>query len=98
MEGVRIAGSTNQRKVTQLKESGFNVNVINLNALGNMSIDINQVLKSTSGVVIREPGGMGSNFTFQINDLAAKIYIDEIPMEQYGNSMPVKRLYFIFYS
>jgi outer membrane receptor protein involved in Fe transport len=90
---VIVAGAgNNQHKVKQLKESGFNVNVINANEYGNTSTDINQVLKRTTGVLVRESGGVGSDFTFQVNGLAAKIYIDDIPMDQYGSSMTLNNI------
>lgn len=90
---VAIAGkSVNRAKIDVLKQSGFNVNVVDLNEYANMSTDINQVLKKGTGILIRENGGMGSNFTFQINGLAAKIYIDEVPMEQFGSSMTLNNI------
>ncbi|SKC97539.1 Outer membrane receptor proteins, mostly Fe transport [Chitinophaga ginsengisegetis] len=90
---VIVAGTgNNQYKVKQLKESGFNVNVIDVNEYGNISTDINQVLKRTTGVLVRESGGVGSDFTFQVNGLAAKIYIDDIPMDQYGSSMTLNNI------
>lgn len=90
---VIVAGAgANQTKVKQLKESGFNVNVIDANEFGNISTDINQVLKRTTGILIRESGGVGSDFTFQVNGLAAKIYIDDIPMDQYGSSMTLNNI------
>lgn len=90
---VIVAGAGgNQHKVKQLKESGFNVNVIDANEFNNISTDINQVLKRTTGVLIRESGGVGSDFTFQVNGLAARIYIDDIPMDQYGSSMTLNNI------
>lgn len=90
---VTVTGAgSNSHKVKQLKESGFNVNVINANEYGNISTDINQVLKRTTGVLVRESGGVGSDFTFQVNGLAAKIYIDDIPMDQYGSSMTLNNI------
>ncbi|MCW3465191.1 TonB-dependent receptor [Chitinophaga nivalis] len=91
-EVVVAGGSNNQYKVKQLKESGFNVNVIDVNEYGNVSADINQILKRATGVLVRESGGVGSDFTFQVNGLAAKIYIDDIPMEQYGSSMTLNNI------
>lgn len=90
---VNIAGkSLNRTRIDEIKQSGFNVNVVDLNEFANMSTDINQVLKKGTGILIRENGGMGSNFTFQINGLAAKIYIDEVPMEQFGSSMTLNNI------
>lgn len=88
---VTAAGG-NQNKVKQIRESGFNVNVVNMNDFSNISTDINQVIKRTTGILVRESGGVGSDFTFQINGLAAKIYIDDIPMDQYGSSMTLNNI------
>lgn len=93
LKEVTVAGkSVNRTKIDEIKQSGFNVNVVDLNEFANMSTDINQVLKKGTGILIRENGGMGSNFTFQINGLAAKIYIDDVPMEQFGSSMTLNNI------
>jgi outer membrane cobalamin receptor len=89
---VTGAGTLNQHKAKQIRESGFNVNVVDMKEYGNMATDINQVLKRTTGILVRESGGVGSDFTFQINGLAAKIYIDDIPMDQYGSSMTLNNI------
>ncbi|RYZ95454.1 MAG: carboxypeptidase-like regulatory domain-containing protein, partial [Sphingobacteriaceae bacterium] len=51
---VSIKGiGKNQYAIKQLKESGFNVNVIDANEFRNTATDINQILKKTTGVLIR---------------------------------------------
>lgn len=90
---VSVSGqSVNQRVIREIRQSGFSVSVLNLNDFANKTVDINQVLRQASGVLIRENGGMGSDFTFQINGLAAKIYIDDVPMDQYGSSMTLNNI------
>lgn len=87
MKEVNIAGKT---KVKAAKEQAFNVNVIDTKLLYNASSDINQVLTRTSGVRVREDGGVGSNFTFSLNGFSGrqvKFFLDGIPMDNFGSSL-----------
>ncbi|MBT1710830.1 TonB-dependent receptor [Fulvivirgaceae bacterium PWU5] len=84
--------SENQVRMEEIRTSGFHTSVIDLKTYNNMTTDVNQVLKRTAGLVIRESGGMGSDFTFRINGLAGKIYIDDVPMDQYGSSMTLNNI------
>ncbi len=74
----------------QLRQSGYNVNVIETRQYANTNADINQILNRSTGVKIREQGGLGSNYTFAINGLSGnhiKFFIDGIPIEAYGSGM-----------
>lgn len=87
MEQVNIAGKTQGKK---LKEQAFNVNIIDAKQLYNTSADLNQALNRTSGVRIREDGGVGSNFTFSLNGFSGKqikFFLDGIPMDNFGSSL-----------
>ncbi len=87
LKDVAIHGKTNATKV---KESGYAVNVIETKQYANTNSDINQVLNRSTGVKIREQGGLGSNYSFSINGLSGnhiKFFIDGIPLESYGNGM-----------
>ncbi len=88
LEEVAVKGkSENQQRIEEIRTSGFSANLIDAKNYSNMTTDINQVLKRTTGILIRESGGMGSDFSFRINGLAGKIYIDGVPMDQFGSSM-----------
>lgn len=88
---------SNKLEVTQLKQSGFSVNAIDLRQYSNMSLDLNQVLARTTGVIIRENGGLGSDYQFYINGLTGehiRFFLDGIPLENLGttfnlNNIPV---------
>lgn len=93
IDEVQVLGkSSNQRKITEIRQSGFAVNVIDMNEHSGKVADLNQVLKRAPGVTIRENGGMGSSFAFKINGLDAKIFIDGIPMENFGSSMTLNNI------
>lgn len=89
LNGVTVTGKTNS---SQLRESGFSVNVIDMKQYANTSADVNQVLRKVPGVTIRETGGMGSDFTFKINGLDAKVFIDGVPIDNFGSSMTLNNI------
>ncbi|RQO73925.1 energy transducer TonB [Pedobacter sp. KBW06] len=92
MQTVNVVGKTEKRK---LAESGFNVNAIETKALANSTADLNQVLSRSTGIRVRESGGLGSDFNFSINGLSGKqvkFFIDGIPMESFGNSMSLNNI------
>jgi len=89
---VDITGMTENTKLIQ---SGFNVNTIETKSLANTTSDLNQILSRSTGVRVRESGGLGSDFNFSINGLSGKqvkFFIDGIPMENFGNSMSLNNI------
>jgi outer membrane receptor protein involved in Fe transport len=84
---LTITGKTNAKSV---KDQAFNVNVIEAKQLYNTGADLNRVLNTTSGVRIREDGGVGSNFNFSLNGFSGKqvkFFLDGIPMDNFGSSL-----------
>ncbi|MFD2969109.1 TonB-dependent receptor [Sphingobacterium bambusae] len=93
IDEVTIVGQTdNERHVQEISRSGFNVSVIDLNKFSNEAANLTQVLKRATGVTIWEDGGLGSNFVFRINGLDAKIFIDGVPMDNFGSSMSLNNI------
>ncbi|MTG98021.1 TonB-dependent receptor plug domain-containing protein [Myroides sp. BIT-d1] len=88
---------TAKSKVTSLKEEAFTVNAIDMKQLANSTMDLNQILNKTSGIKIRQQGGVGSDYNFSINGMsgkAVKFFIDGVPLEMLGkgvdmNSLPI---------
>jgi outer membrane cobalamin receptor len=73
-----------------LSEVGFNVDTINTEEFLNSSKDINQLINSSPGVIIRENGGLGSKFKLSLNGLSenqVRYFIDDIPMESFGSAL-----------
>lgn len=97
LKEVEVASKT---KAQQVKETGFNVNSIEVKKFENSNADVNRVLNQSSGIRIRETGGLGSSFNFYLNGLsgkAVKFFIDGQPMEDYGavfnlNNIPVNMI------
>lgn len=92
LKEVVVHGKTEVQKV---KESGFNVNVIETKEAANKSSDINQILNTTTGVRIREEGGLGSGFDFSLNGFngnQVRFFLDGIPMENFGSSLTLNNI------
>ena len=87
IEEVRVVGKTALRKV---KEQAFNINVIDAKQLYNTSSDLNHALNQSTGIRIREDGGLGSSFSFSLNGFTGKqvkIFVDGLPMDNFGSSL-----------
>jgi len=92
LEEVQVKGKT---KVQRVKEQPFNISTVDLKQLYNTSADLNQVLNTTTGVRVRESGGMGSEFKFSVNGFAGeqiKFFLDGIPMDNYGSSFTLNNI------
>ncbi|MFA4868526.1 MAG: carboxypeptidase-like regulatory domain-containing protein [Pedobacter sp.] len=92
LQNVSIQGKT---KTQEVKESGFAVNAIDTKKFANSTADLNQILNRSTGVRIREQGGLGSDFKFSINGLSGKqvkFFIDGIPMEVMGSAMSLNNI------
>ncbi len=92
LNNVDIHGKT---KTQEIKESGFAVNAIDTKKFANTTADLNQILNRSTGVRIREQGGLGSDFKFSINGLSGKqvkFFIDGIPMDVMGSGMSLNNI------
>ncbi len=86
LQQVTVVGKSN---IQRLRESGFHVNAIDAQQYANTNVDINQILNRSTGVRIRESGGLGSDFTFSINGTSGRhirFFIDGIPVENLGQA------------
>lgn len=92
LDEVTVVGKSES---TKIKESGFNVNVIQTKNFANTTRDINQVLGTATGVRIREDGGLGSGFSFSLNGFTGnqvRFFLDGIPMENFGSSLTLNNI------
>lgn len=92
LSDVAVAGKT---KTQEIKESGFAVNAIDTKKFANTIADLNQILNRSTGIRIREQGGLGSDFKFSINGLSGKqvkFFIDGIPMDVMGSAMSLNNI------
>ena len=86
---------TGKSKVERVREQAFNVAAVDLKMVHNTSQDLNQVLNRTTGVRVRESGGMGSEFKFSLNGFSGnqvKFFMDGIPIDSYGSSFTLNNI------
>ena len=92
LKDVVVTGKTDLRAV---KEQAYTVTAIDATRLHNTTRDINQVLNHTTGVKIREEGGLGSNYSFSLNGFTGKqvkFFLDGMPMDNFGSSLSLNNL------
>ena len=82
-------------KVQRAREQAYNITAIDLKKTYNTSADLNQVLNKTTGVRIREYGGLGSAFNFSLNGFSGnqvKFFLDGVPMDSYGSALTLNNI------
>lgn len=92
LDEVQVKGKS---KVQRVREEAFNITAVDLKQLYNTSADLNQVLNRTTGVRVRETGGMGSQFNFSLNGFSGdqvKFFMDGIPLDNYGPSFTLNNI------
>ncbi len=92
LDEVLITGKTIESKIEM---KGFAVNAIKMKALKLQSIQANEILDRTSGVRIRQNGGLGSHTHYNINGLsgnAIRIFINGVPIDSYGASFSLSSI------
>ncbi|PIF32645.1 outer membrane cobalamin receptor [Flavobacterium sp. 9] len=86
---------TGKSKVQRAREQAYNITAIDLKKTYNTSADLNQVLNKTTGVRIREYGGLGSAFNFSLNGFSGnqvKFFLDGVPMDSYGSALTLNNI------
>lgn len=82
-------------KIERVRQQAYNITAVDLKKTHNSSSDLNQILNKTTGVRIRESGGMGSAFNFSLNGFSGdqvKFFLDGIPMDHYGSSLTLNNI------
>ncbi len=92
LEEVMVVGKS---EFAEKRELPYSISVIDTRPLKAQNLDINQVLNTTSGIRIREEGGLGSRFNFSLNGFTGnqvKFFIDGIPMDNFGSSLTLNNI------
>ncbi|OXB24484.1 hypothetical protein B0A80_07285 [Flavobacterium tructae] len=95
MAALKEVAVTGKSKVQRVREQAYNITAIDLKKTYNTSADLNQVLNKTTGVRIREYGGLGSAFNFSLNGFSGnqvKFFLDGVPMDSYGSALTLNNI------
>lgn len=92
LESVHVYGKS---KSQQLREGAYAVNALNVKSLINTSQNLNAIVNRTTGVKIREEGGLGSDFNLSINGMSGnsiRYFLDGMPLDAKGSGVTLANL------
>lgn len=92
LDGVMIYGKS---KTQQLRESSYTVNALDVKSMINTTQNLSSIVNKTSGVRIREEGGLGSDFNLSINGMSGnsiRYFLDGIPLNSKGSGITLANL------
>lgn len=86
---------TGKSKTQRLREGALTVNAVDIRSFAGSINNLNSIIDRTSGVKIREEGGLGSDFDLSINGMsgnAVRYFIDGIPLDVKGSGVTLANL------
>lgn len=92
LDAVMVVGKSNAQL---LKESVLAVSALNVKPIVSSVHNINNVLGKTTGIKIREEGGVGSDFDLSINGMSGnsvRYFLDGIPLDTKGSGVTLANL------
>lgn len=92
LKSVEVYGKTKTQKV---KESAFSVNALDIRPQINSLKNLSEIVNRTTGIKIREEGGVGSDFDLSINGLSGnsvRYFIDGVPLDSKGSHVTLANL------
>lgn len=82
-------------KAQQLREGAYAVNAMNIKPLVNTTQSLNTIVNKTTGVKVREEGGVGSDYDLSINGLSGnsiRYFLDGMPLDSKGTGVTLANL------
>ena len=92
LDAVQVYGKS---KAQQLREGAYAVNAMNIKPLVNTTQSLNAIVNRTTGVKVREEGGMGSDYDLSINGLSGnsiRYFLDGMPLDTKGTGVTLANL------
>lgn len=92
LDAVMVVGKSSAQL---LKESALAVSALNVKPIVSSVHNINNVLGKTTGIKIREEGGVGSDFDLSINGMSGnsvRYFLDGIPLDTKGSGVNLANL------
>lgn len=92
LRNVKVIGHL---PIEAVRKSAYNVVALDAKPYYNTSLDIAHILDKSSGVTIRENGGVGSSMSISLNGFTGKeikLFMDGVPMEGYGSAFQLNNI------
>jgi len=82
-------------KTQELRERAYAVNAVNIKPLINTTQNLSTIINKTTGVHVREEGGLGSDFDLSVNGMSGnsiRYFLDGIPLDAKGAGVTLANL------
>lgn len=92
LDEVMVVGKSNAQL---LRESAMAVSALNIRPIINSAHNLNTIVNKTTGVKVRESGGVGSDFELSINGMSGnsvRYFIDGVPLSSKGSGVNLANL------
>ena len=92
LSSVEVYGKTQTQKV---KEGAFSVNALDIKPIVNSLNNLNDLVNRTTGIKVREEGGVGSDFDLSINGMSGnsvRYFLDGMPLDTKGSGVSLANL------
>ena len=92
LNSIEVYGKTQTQKV---KEGVFSVNALDIKPIVNSLNNLNDLVNRTTGIKVREEGGVGSDFDLSINGLSGnsiRYFLDGMPLDTKGSGVSLANL------
>ena len=92
---LEASAVTAKSKEQTLREGAYAVNAVNINTQAATLQSLTQAIDRTSGIRIREEGGVGSDFDLSINGMGGnsiRYFLDGMPLDAKGSGVTLSNL------
>lgn len=92
LESAKVVGKS---KEMTLREGAYAVNAINVQAMVNTVNNLAHAIDRTTGIRVREEGGVGSDFDLSINGMSGnsiRYFIDGMPLDAKGSNVTLANI------
>ena len=89
---VEVYGKTQTQKI---KEGAFTVNALDVKSTVNSLNNLNNLVNRTTGITVRQQGGVGSDFDLSINGMSGnsiRYFLDGMPLDAKGSGVSLANL------
>lgn len=90
LDTVTVSAHEQEIRTVEIDEGGFNVDKIDTSEFFNFSKDLQQILNTAPGIIVRQKGALGADSEVSVNGLSGKqirYFLDGIPMESFGSAL-----------
>ncbi|MEM1327756.1 MAG: TonB-dependent receptor plug domain-containing protein [Bacteroidota bacterium] len=92
---LEVATVSAKSNASEMSSQPISISSLDTKAFNSQALGAEEVLKRSSGVVVRQQGGLGSATSINLNGLtgqAVRIYYDGIPLQVFGGGVQINNI------